>query len=99
LIWGVTLNKYFHQALSISLWCDAFYAFFGLVEKWFMSHKKLERWLLAFLRYVIFSIACYYKGKPILTALHLILAIIAVYGQFKWVQSYQTRVKCLVPNK
>ena len=91
------MYTYFNGVLSRALYCDALYLVFGLVEKWFMSHKKLERWVLAFLRYLVFAIACYDKGSMILTIQHILLAFIAVYGQFKWLQSYQTRAKHSLP--
>ncbi|MBX9889653.1 MAG: nicotinamide mononucleotide transporter family protein [Amoebophilaceae bacterium] len=91
------MYKYFNGVLSRALYCDAFYLVFGLVEKWFMSHKKLERWILACLRYLVFAVACYDKGSMILTIQHILLVFIAVYGQIKWFQSYQTRAKSPLP--
>ncbi|TDG93357.1 nicotinamide mononucleotide transporter family protein [Cardinium endosymbiont of Culicoides punctatus] len=74
---------------SFAICGDAFNLSFGLVEKWFMSHKKLERWLIALLRYAAFSIACYHTGASILSIQHLVLVFIGIYGQIKWHRSYK----------
>lgn len=88
LIWCYFMHRYTRVALS-AICFDALYASFGFVEKWLMSHKKLERWILAFLRYAAFSIACYKTGSLILAIQHIILIFVALYGQMKWYKSYK----------
>ncbi len=88
LIWSFLMHRYARIALS-AICFDAMYLSFGFVEKWLMSHKKLERWMLAFLRYLAFSIACYKTGSLILAVHHIILIFIALYGQAKWYKAYK----------
>jgi hypothetical protein len=87
--WSLVMRKY-SNAPSLSIFFDAFYLFFGFIEKWMMSHKKLERWFVAFFRYLAFSIACYHAGSIILCMQQLLLAFVAIYGQIKWSQSYKS---------
>jgi len=72
----------------ISVYFDTFYFVSGLIEKWMMARKKLERWTFAFFRYIGFSIACYYAGSKELSLHHLFLAGIAIYGQKQWWLAY-----------
>ncbi|MBX9890069.1 MAG: nicotinamide mononucleotide transporter family protein [Amoebophilaceae bacterium] len=77
------------QMSLLSIYFDTLYCILGLLEKWMMSHKKLERWTLAFFRYIGFSIACYYAGSKLLSLFQLSLASIAIYGQIKWLKAYR----------
>ncbi|WP_339044632.1 nicotinamide mononucleotide transporter family protein [Cardinium endosymbiont of Tipula unca] len=86
--WSFLMSKCANIPLS-TICLDAIYSSFGFVEKWLMSRKKLERWILAFFRYVTFSIACYNAGSVVLMLQHIVLAIIAIYGQVKWYRSYK----------
>lgn len=86
--WSFLMSKCANIPLS-TICLDAIYTSFGFVEKWFMSRKKLERWVLAFFRYVAFAIACYSTGSMVLTIQHIVLAAIAIYGQIKWHGSYK----------
>lgn len=87
--WSLIASKYFHRLSSISTYGDAYYLSFGLMDKWLMSHKKLERWMIALLRYIVFSLACYKTGAIMLSMHYLILSCISVYGQIKWYLSYK----------
>lgn len=87
--WSFAMVKY-SDALPFSIYGDALYLSFGLMEKWFMAHKKLERWFIALLRYIVFSIACYSAGATMLGIQYLVLACVGVYGQVKWYRSYKT---------
>ncbi len=88
LSWCCLITRYARIPLS-AIYLDAFYASFGFVEKWLMSHKKLERWILALLRYPAFAIACYTTGSLILAVHQIILIFIAIYGQIKWHKTYK----------
>ncbi len=87
-IWCFLMQRYARIPLT-AICFDAIYTSFGFVEKWFMSHKKLERWILALLRYLAFSIACYKTGSVILAVHHIILIFVALYGQAKWYKAYK----------
>ncbi|WP_339044093.1 nicotinamide mononucleotide transporter family protein [Cardinium endosymbiont of Tipula unca] len=93
--WSFVIAKY-SDAPPYAIYGDALYVSFGFIEKWFMSHKKLERWLIALLRYIAFSTACYSAGATMLGIQYLVLAFIGIYGQIKWYKSYQTtKGKCV----
>lgn len=83
LIWSFLMSKYTQQPIRV-VGFDACYFFVGLLEKWMMSHKKVERWVIAFLRYTCLAIACYQSGSIILAILQLSLIIVSIYGQLKW---------------
>ncbi|TSJ81305.1 MAG: nicotinamide mononucleotide transporter family protein [Candidatus Cardinium sp.] len=79
------IGKYLHAAS----YGDAYYLSFGFMDKWLMSHKKLERWTIALFRHIAFSLACYQIGAIMLCIHHLILSCIGIYGQIKWYTSYK----------
>lgn len=87
--WSFIIGKYFNRSSSISVYGDAYYFAFGFMDKWLMSHKKLERWIIALFRYIVFSLACYQAGAIMLSMHYLILSCIGVYGQIKWYLSYK----------
>jgi len=89
MVWTVIAYIYFNKFPSISTYGDTSYMFLGFMDKWLMSHKKLERWIIAILRYTIFSVACYQKGALILSVHYLILSAIGIYGQIQWYLSYK----------
>ncbi|MCT4697287.1 MAG: nicotinamide mononucleotide transporter family protein [Candidatus Cardinium sp.] len=86
MVWRFVVGRYF----NISSYGDDCYLAFGFMDKWLMSHKKLERWMIALFRYIVFSLACYQKGAIMLSIHYLILSCIGVYGQIKWYLSYKT---------
>lgn len=85
----IIISKYFNRSSSISVYGDAYYFSFGFMDKWLMSHKKLERWVIALFRYIAFSLACYQTGAIMLSMHYLILFCIGIYGQIKWYVSYK----------
>ncbi|WP_419241639.1 nicotinamide mononucleotide transporter family protein [Cardinium endosymbiont of Nabis limbatus] len=87
--WSFIAAKYFNTSSSISCYGDAYYLSFGFMDKWLMSHKKLERWVIALFRYIAFALACYQTGAIMLSIHYLILSGIGVYGQIKWYLSYK----------
>lgn len=92
IIWGLMVSKYFNTTLSMpscAIYGDACYLSFGFMDKWLMSHKKLERWVIALLRYIFFAFACYKTGALMLSMHYLILSCIGVYGQIKWYLCYK----------
>ncbi len=82
-IWSFLASKYTPHPIRV-VCLDACYFFVGLLEKWMMAHKKVERWVIAFLRYTCLSIACYQAGSIILAILQFSLIIVSIYGQLKW---------------
>ena len=88
-LWVLVRHQLYGKALSIALLGDAFYTVFGLIEKWFMAHKKVEKWILSSLRYIAFAMACYGNGDTKLMWKHILLIFVAVYGQIQWLKSYR----------
>ncbi|WP_243018603.1 MULTISPECIES: nicotinamide mononucleotide transporter family protein [Candidatus Cardinium] len=84
--WHFIMGKYV-RAVSYG---DTYYFSFGFMDKWLMSHKKLERWVIALLRYIAMLLACYQAGAIMLSMHYLILAGISIYGQIQWYLSYKT---------
>ncbi len=89
MVWTVIAYVYLNKFPLISTYGDTCYMFLGFIDKWLMSHKKLERWIIAVFRYIIFSLTCYQKDAIILSIQYLILSLIAIYGQIQWYISYK----------
>ncbi|WP_342265727.1 nicotinamide mononucleotide transporter family protein [Cardinium endosymbiont of Philonthus spinipes] len=90
IIWSFIIGKYFNTSSTpISVYGDAYYFSFGFMDKWLMSHKKLERWVVALLRYIAFALACYQTGAIMLSMHYLVLICIGIYGQIKWYLAYK----------
>ncbi len=87
--WSFIAYIYLNKLSFISTYGDTCYMFLGFMDKWLMSHKKLERWMIAIFRYIIFSLACYQKGAIILSIQYLILSAIGIYGQIQWYIAYK----------
>ena len=79
---------------AIAIYFDALYAVLGLFEKFLMSKKRLERWILACLRYIFATITMIKTHSPILAVQHIILVIISIYGQCQWYISYKKHEHC-----
>ncbi|MGI2298784.1 nicotinamide mononucleotide transporter family protein [Candidatus Cardinium hertigii] len=90
MVWTFIGHIYFNKAPILSTYGDTCYMFLGFMDKWLMSHKKLERWVVTIFRYIIFSLACYQKGAIILSIHYLILSVIGIYGQIQWYISYKS---------
>lgn len=73
---------------AIVIYSDALYAAIGLFEKFLMAQKRLERWILACLRYIFATIMMIKTNSPILAVLCVILLFISTYGQYQWYMSY-----------
>ena len=67
---------------------DSFNMVFGFIEKWLLMNKKLERWPLGIVRVIIYAITLYNVGAIMLCVLHLIQAILGMYGYITWRKSY-----------
>ena len=74
---------------ATAIYSDALYAVLGLFEKFLMSKKRLEHWILAFLRYIFATITMIKTHSPILAVLCIILLFISIYGQYQWYMSYR----------
>lgn len=57
------LGKYFDISPCISVYGDAYYFVFGLMHKWRMSHKGLERWMVSLFRYIVFFSGLLLQGS------------------------------------
>lgn len=78
----------------VAIYFDALYAILGLFEKFLMSKKRLERWILASMRYIFATITMIKTHSPILAIQHIILVFISIYGQCQWYISYKKREHC-----
>lgn len=78
----------------IAIYFDTLYAVLGFLEKILMSKKKLERWILASTRYLLFTISCIKVNSPILAFQSFALGCISLYGQFQWYISYKKSRHC-----
>lgn len=73
----------------IVIYSDALYAALGLFEKLLMSRKRLERWILASMRYIFATIMMIKTRSPILAILCITLLLTSMYGQCQWYISYR----------
>lgn len=78
----------------VAIYFDTLYAVLGFLEKILMSKKKLERWILATTRYLLFTISCIKVNSPILALQSLALGCISLYGQLQWYMSYKESRYC-----
>lgn len=84
--WGLGSFFTFFNA-SMPYW-DSLHTAMAITGQWLTDRKKLESWGVWVLTNIVYAAVLYYKGRYLLSGVHLFYNILAINGYRAWRQSY-----------
>ena len=85
--WGLgTLFARYTDA-SMPYW-DSLHTAMAITGQWLTDRKKLESWGVWVLTNIVYAAVLYYKGRYLLSGVHLFYNVLAINGYRAWRQSY-----------
>jgi len=85
--WGLGSLFAHYTDASMPYW-DSLHTTMAITGQWLTDRKKLESWGVWVLTNIVYAVVLYYKGRYLLSGVHLFYNVLAINGYRAWRQSY-----------